>query len=45
MAQAGPPALGVQLLMGDKTPTMIANTLAMFQEGVFEPIELLARAM
>ena len=45
MAQAGPPVLGVQLLMGDKTPTMIANALAMFQEGVFEPIELLARAV
>jgi MPBQ/MSBQ methyltransferase len=45
MAQAGPPVLGVQLLMGDKTPTIIANTLAMFQEGVFEQIELLARAV
>jgi hypothetical protein len=45
MAQSGPPILGIQLLMGDKTPIMIANVLAMFQEGVLEPIELFARAM
>jgi len=45
VSQTGPPVLGLQLLMGDKTQTMIANVLAMMREGVLEPIELFARAM
>lgn len=45
MAQSGPPILGIQLLMGEKTPIMIGNVLAMFKEGVLEPIELFARAI
>jgi hypothetical protein len=44
MKQHGPPALGLQLLMGDKTQAMISNILAMMQEGVMEPVELIARA-
>ena len=44
MAQAGPPALGLHLLMGEKAPIMAANMLAMLKEGVLEPVELYARA-
>jgi ubiquinone/menaquinone biosynthesis C-methylase UbiE len=45
MAQHGPPALGLQLLMGEKTQPMIANMLAMMQEGILEPLELFAVAI
>ena len=45
MAQGGPPALGLHLLMGEKTPMMIRNILGMMKEGVLEPVELYARAV
>jgi ubiquinone/menaquinone biosynthesis C-methylase UbiE len=45
MAQGGPPALGLHLLMGEKTPIMIRNVLAMMKEGVLEPVEFYARAV
>jgi len=45
MAQGGPPALGLHLLMGEKTPIMIRNILGMMKEGVLEPVELRARAV
>lgn len=45
MAQGGPPALGLHLLMGEKAPTMIRNVLAMMKEGILEPVELYARAV
>jgi SAM-dependent methyltransferase len=45
MAQGGPPALGLHLLMGEKAPIMIRNGLAMMKEGVLEPVELYARAV
>ncbi len=45
MAQGGPPALGLHLLMGEKTPIMVRNILAMMKEGVLEPVELHARAV
>jgi ubiquinone/menaquinone biosynthesis C-methylase UbiE len=45
MAQAGPPALGLHLLMGEKAPVMAGNMLAMMKEGVLEPVELFARAV
>ena len=45
MAQGGPPALGLHLLMGEKTPVMIGNVLAAMKEGVLEPMELFARAV
>jgi ubiquinone/menaquinone biosynthesis C-methylase UbiE len=45
MAQGGPPALGLHLLMGEKAPIMIKNVLAMMKEGVLEPVELYARAV
>jgi ubiquinone/menaquinone biosynthesis C-methylase UbiE len=44
MAQSGPPALGMHLLLGDKTGPMLANVLAMLQEGVLDPTELSAQA-
>jgi SAM-dependent methyltransferase len=45
MAQSGPPALGLHLLMGEKAPIMAGNMLAMMKEGVLEPVELYARAV
>src|SRR6202048_1607996 len=45
MAQGGPPALGLHLLMGEKTPVMVGNVLAAMKEGVLEPGELHARAV
>jgi len=36
--QGGAPGLGLHLLMGEKTPIMIGNILAMMKEGVLEPV-------
>ncbi|HJZ66056.1 MAG TPA: class I SAM-dependent methyltransferase [Candidatus Acidoferrum sp.] len=43
MAQGGPSALGLHLLMGEPTKIMLGNVRAMIQEGFLEPIELFAR--
>ena len=45
MAQGGPPALGLHLLMGEKAPMMIKNVLTMMKDGVLEPVEIYARAV
>jgi len=45
MGQGGPPVLGLHLLMGEQTPLLLSNVQAMIQEGVIEPIELVARAV
>ena len=45
LAQAGPPALGLHLLMGDKTPVMARNMFEMMKEGLLEPVELCAKAV
>jgi SAM-dependent methyltransferase len=45
LAQGGPPALGLHLLMGEKTPMMAGNMLAMMKDGVLEPTEFHARAV
>ncbi len=45
MAQGGPPALGLHLLMGEKTPVIVGNILGAMKEGVLEPVELYARAV
>jgi ubiquinone/menaquinone biosynthesis C-methylase UbiE len=45
LAQGGPPALGLHLLMGEHTPVMARNMLANMQEGILEPVELYARAV
>jgi MPBQ/MSBQ methyltransferase len=44
VAQAGPPALGLHLLMGEPTRLMLSNVHTMIQEGILEPVELFARA-
>jgi SAM-dependent methyltransferase len=41
-AQGGPPALGLQLLMGEKMPVMIKNVLGALKAGILEPIEMVA---
>jgi ubiquinone/menaquinone biosynthesis C-methylase UbiE len=45
MAQSGPPALGLHLLMGEQAPVMARNMLAMMKDGILEPVELFARAV
>jgi ubiquinone/menaquinone biosynthesis C-methylase UbiE len=45
MAKHGPPVLGLQLLMGEKTPLMVRNILSMMKEGLVAPVELFARAV
>ena len=45
MAQGGPPVLGLHLLMGEPTRVMLGNVFAMIQEGVMEPVELIARVV
>lgn len=45
MAQGGPPALGIHLLLGDQAPIMARNILAMLKEGLLEPVEFYARAI
>jgi MPBQ/MSBQ methyltransferase len=44
MAQGGPPALGLHLLMGEKTPLLLRNVLTMMKEGAISPVEIYARA-
>ena len=43
ISQDGPPALGLHLLMGEPTKTMLSNVQAMIQEGILAPVELIAR--
>jgi len=45
VAQGGPPALGLHLLMGETTKVLLDNVLGMMQEGVLDPVELCARAV
>ena len=45
MAESGPPALGLHLLMGEKAPLMAKNMLAMMQQAVLAPVEIFARAV
>jgi SAM-dependent methyltransferase len=45
VAQSGPPALGLHLLMGEPTKVMLGNVQAMIQEGILAPVELFARAV
>jgi ubiquinone/menaquinone biosynthesis C-methylase UbiE len=39
---AGPPVLGVHLLMGEQAPLMLKNSNAAIVAGVLEPVELVA---
>lgn len=45
MAQGERSALGLQLLIGEQTPLMMRNMLAMMKQGVLEPVEIYARAV
>jgi SAM-dependent methyltransferase len=45
VAQGGPPALGLHLLIGEPTKVMLGNIQAMIQEGILEPVELIAHAV
>ncbi len=45
VAQDGPPALGLHLLMGEQTKLLLSNVVMMMQEGILEPVELFARAV
>lgn len=42
-AAQGSPALGLHLLMGERTPVMVQNMLAMLEANQLAPIELLAQ--
>src|SRR5262249_41846745 len=44
MAKDGPPALALQVLMGEQAPLMIRNVLVMLKEGLLSPVEIFARA-
>jgi len=45
MAEGGPPALGLHLLMGEPTKLMLSNVQTMIEEGIVEPVEIVARAV
>jgi len=45
VAQGGPPALGLHLLMGEPTKVMLRNVQSMIQEGILEPVELIAHVI
>ena len=45
VAQGGPPALGLHLLMGETTKPMLENTFSMMRDGLLEPVELYALAV
>lgn len=44
-AQSGPPALGLHLLMGEKTPVLLRNVFTMMKHGVLTAVEMYARAV
>jgi ubiquinone/menaquinone biosynthesis C-methylase UbiE len=44
IGQNGPPVLGLQLLMGEKAPVMIANVIGMMEQGTLSPVEIVGRA-
>jgi ubiquinone/menaquinone biosynthesis C-methylase UbiE len=43
MAQAGPPALGLQIVMGATAPQKMANMIALVENGTISPTELIAK--
>jgi SAM-dependent methyltransferase len=44
LTQDAPPPLGLQLLIGEKTPLVAKNVLAMMKQGTIEPTEFISRA-
>lgn len=45
MQQSGNTGPGLALLMGEKTPVLIGNLLAMLKEDLLGPVEIIAQAM
>jgi ubiquinone/menaquinone biosynthesis C-methylase UbiE len=45
MAGGGPPVLGLHLLIGEQAPITMKNVLAMTEQGVLAPVEMIARAI
>ncbi len=43
MAQSGPPAIGLGLVMGPTAPQKIANMIALVAQGTIAPVEIIAR--
>jgi len=44
-AEGGTPALGLHLLLGERTPEMMKNVLTAIQGSVLEPVEMIGRAL
>ena len=44
LAAGGPPAPGLQIVMGATAPQKVANMMAMLQRGLFAPTEIISRA-
>lgn len=45
MAQGGPPAPGLPILMGATAPQKVANMMAMLERGLIAPTEIVSRAI
>lgn len=43
-AKAGPPGLGLPIVMGPTAAQKLANMAAMIERGVFAPTEMISRA-
>ncbi|WP_127902678.1 class I SAM-dependent methyltransferase [Solirhodobacter olei] len=43
MAEAGPPPLGLHLLMGPDAPVKLANMIAALEAGLVAPVQIIAR--
>ena len=43
IASGGPPALGLHVLMGEKTPLLLKNVLGGMTEGMLDPVEMAAK--
>jgi ubiquinone/menaquinone biosynthesis C-methylase UbiE len=44
-SQAGPPALGLHIVMGPSAPQKVANMIACVERGLIAPVEIVARAV
>jgi ubiquinone/menaquinone biosynthesis C-methylase UbiE len=44
LAQGGPPAPGLQIVMGATAPQKVANMMGMVERGLFAPTEIISRA-
>jgi ubiquinone/menaquinone biosynthesis C-methylase UbiE len=44
IAESGPPKLGLQIVMGETAPQKVANMIAMLDQGLIAPTEIIGRA-